>query len=245
MKLTDIEHRLYVSLSNARESDAIPQLIKSYLDQGGSANLRVRETGALYSALGMCCHKNSHEAVCLLVNAGAKPHWPKKSLSTKYLTGSDEEEYEGLNADCLGISAEMLGGWIVENEESGAIVLEKFEGYVSIIKTLIEAGADPTRPDPAHGRLPLDSLMIQLIEEIDQLSEESGRMLENVIVEFARASKSLDVAAKGSWNRLPFSDLDWAEAYPSLAERVKARAQESVLQNNTQSTPGVSRRKRL
>lgn len=245
MNLSDIDHHLYASLSGARSPDTITQLVKAHLEQGGSANVRVRENGGLYSALGMCCHKMAPDAVNLLLDAGAKPHWPKKTLSTKYLTGSEDDVYEGLNADCLGIAAEMLGGWIVEHEESGALVSDKFENCALIVKALIGAGANPSRPDPAHGKLPLDSLFVQLIEDFDELSTECERAIENIIIEFAHASKTLDLAGEGSWSALPFSDLDWADAYPSLAGRVKARAQVGVLKKDTQQTPRARPSKRL
>jgi hypothetical protein len=249
MSISIEQHALYLKLSNYTTPEKMEAFVEAFLETGGDPDIYIRNPNAFQSVLGMCCHRAATGAVHRLLAAGASVHWPRKSLTQKTLTGSAEEQYEGLNVDALGITLEMLGGYLVEHAERDrgkhVPLSEKVGGFLEITRALLLAGADPTRPDPAHGRKPLDGLMVQLMEETSSpLDKEIHAALDEVVFMLAHHSNCLNEAARGKWRDSPVSDFDWAEEYPEVVRSVRARAQQEMLHIQTPSKPG-SRKSRL
>lgn len=235
------QHTLYTRLSNTHDIEKMELLVEEFIDKGIDPNIHIKYPNEFQSVLGICCHRSATGAVHRLLAAGAKPHWPRKAISSISLTGGGgEDQYEGLSVDALGVTLEMLGGYLVEHAESERApqmsLTEKVGGFVEITRALLLAGADPTRDDPAHGRKPLDSLMMQLLEDTSSPPDkQSHAILEDVLFLLTKYSSQLEAASEGKWKGSPLSDLDWADEYPALVKSVSTLAQKELLRATTPS----------
>lgn len=211
------------------------------ISQGAPVNAMQRVAHKFNTALGEACFQGRDQVVRFLLTQGANPHWPGEAEIPQGLLAGDEYGcYEGIEADPLGVAMSEMT-WVLAEESLHSTdpqYPEKYRIGVSIVNQLLDAGADPTRPDPARFRTPIESMLLILIEnphyQAKALNTAGGiflRLIENQPGWVARI-------AQGHFDVLGIGWLgDMRAEHPALAQRLQQVATARLLEQATPTTP--------